>query len=939
MFFCRLRCFFFNLSHRLHHVGLLCLLGTALLPSAYAVNGTSTTSSPSIAFYYSYIDSVRELISYKRVVLEPRHVKAHHLDQLHQANTSAFAYLSVGEASPTVAREFKTAMLKKNSHWNAVIMNGENPKWRDYLLNQAKSFKQRGFDGVFLDTLDSHEMALNKTQQQTQKQAHIALINQLHAMGLKVILNRGFDLVAQLDTPPHALVAESLYNTFDVKSGTYSQVKPKDSEWLTFQLKNTQAQGVEAIVIDYLPLGQNARIQAAKKILKSGFTPYVSDGLLTQFGVSVHYPVPRRVLGFYDGANVLKKQSKCHTLTAMPIEYQGYVPQCHDVRSFNFNHFDPTRYAAILYWLDETTYEEIPALSQFITRHIDHTPSAFLGALPTRSSLLKRLNLKTADTYQGKLTVKNTVQFIPQSPLPNASNKQIKRYQLIDPNKAHTHVLATLNDSDNKTGLGLVKTAWGGVLFSPLTLNTAFSKQETWVLDPFKAWLPLLQLPPIPAPDITTESGLRIATSHIDGDGFPSRAWQPGKPYASEVIYRDILKKFDFPHTVSVVEAEVGKSGLYPEQSDALEAIARNMFALDNVELASHTFSHPFFWDTRVEFKKKLYGDSLPVPNYTLNYDREISGSVNYINTHLAPKNKKVKVFLWSGLANPTPDIVEKTKKLGLYNVNGGNTFVLYDAPHLSSVYPHLYWNEDAVQVYAPIINENLYTDLWTENFSGYKRVIETFKLLGSPRRLKPMSVYYHMYSGAYPGTLKALQEVYQWLENTPHTPLYLSEFAQRAQHYYETGIARSISNDGWYISSTGVRSLRIGKKWYLGGASRGVAGYNSGTDGNYVTLIAPRAVLFLSKKPSNKPALLSANGVIENWQYSPTGLTISVNSHIPLKMKLRAADKCQLTQQGQLITAKTEKSYLLLTAKKKGRFTFALTCSNPIGNEKHVSI
>lgn len=909
---------------------LISILLLFLLSMEKSAQAAQPNTPHSIAFYYNHIDSVRELISYQRVVLEPKHVKPHHLKQLKQANTVTFAYLSAGEASPLVAKEFKSAILKKNPHWNAVIMNGEDPKWQEHLLQQARAFKQRGFSGVFLDTLDSHEVALNTEQQNAQKQAQITIINQLQAMGLKVILNRGFTLLEKLQSPPHALVAESLYSTFNVATGAYAAVTPKDSKWLASKLKSIKAQGIEVIVVDYLPAKQKARITAAKKLLKEGYTPYISNGLLSQFGVSVHYPVPRRVLGFYDSSNVIKKQSKCHTLTAMPIEYQGYIPECHDVRSFNFKQFDPTRYAAILYWLEGSTYNDIPALTEFARVQLNNKPSVFLGVLPEHNSLLKQLNLKKTGTYQGRLQVINTTEFLPKSPLPNASNKKIPRYQLLRPNRSN-HKLAVLHDSKNNTGIGLLKAKWGGALLSPLTLNTIYAQKNTWVLNPFKTWLPLLQLPHIPAPDITTESGLRIATSHIDGDGFPSRAWQPGKPYASQVIYHNILKQFDFPHTVSVIEAELGKSGLYPKQSDTLEAIARNIFTLDNVELASHTFSHPFFWDDRVKFKKRLYGDSLPIPGYRIDYDREIKGSVNYINTRLAPDNKKVKVFLWSGLANPTAEIIQKTQQLGLYNVNGGNTFMLYDYPHLSSVSPHLYWNESAVQVYAPVINENLYTDLWTENFSGYKRVIETFKLLGSPRRLKPMSVYYHMYSGAYPGALKALQSVYQWLNSAPHTPLFLSEYAHRAQHYYETGIARSIINNAWYISSTGVRTVRIKNKEHLGGASRGVAGYNPGEDGNYVTLTAPRSSIYLTEKPSKKPALISANGVIEKWQYSPSGLKIAINSHAPLNIKLRAAEKCQLVTQIKGLTTKATKRYLQLTTKKKGHLTLALKCNVPL--------
>ena len=42
-----------------------------------------------------------------------------------------------------------------------------------------------------------------------------------------------------------------------------------------------------------------------------------------------------------------------------------------------------------------------------------------------------------------------------------------------------------------------------------------------------------------PRPDTTTENGRRIATVHIDGDGFPSRAEVRGSPYAGKDLNGD----------------------------------------------------------------------------------------------------------------------------------------------------------------------------------------------------------------------------------------------------------------------------------------------------------------------------------------------------------------------------------------------------------------
>src|SRR5690606_1597373 len=65
--------------------------------------------------------------------------------------------------------------------------------------------------------------------------------------------------------------------------------------------------------------------------------------------------------------------------------------------------------------------------------------------------------------------------------------------------------------------------------------------------------------------------------------------------YSAQVLYRRILKKYPVPMTVSVIEGEIGPQGAHPELSHELEPIARQIFALPNVEIASHSYSHPFF--------------------------------------------------------------------------------------------------------------------------------------------------------------------------------------------------------------------------------------------------------------------------------------------------------------------------------------------------------
>ncbi|GLP96347.1 hypothetical protein GCM10007895_16530 [Paraferrimonas sedimenticola] len=887
----------------------------------------SGTEERSIAFYYQVAESTRYLLSYDRVVVAPNTLTAEQLLQLKKAGVEVFMYLSIGEASPSVSEQLSEAVLGENSQWQAQVMDASQASWRAYLLQQANHWKALGYDGLFLDTLDSYQIVLPPKQQAEQQKALASLLSEIQQVFARLLLNRGFELIPELDFAPEAVVAESYRNGFDVANDDYFSQSPDNIRWLADRLNEVKALGSEAIVIDYAVGDQTQRVALARQIHQDGFTPYIADGLLKEYGVSYHYPIPRTVLGFYDGRTVKRNESYCHHYLSSLIEYQGYVPKCVDINQTQLLEMDLNQVQAVVFWLSRQGYQGNNSAA-FIERVLSSKTTVFIGALPPQAQLLKMIGVRDAGEFNGALKVKGGEL---RYPITQKVNQSLRRYLLQDQS---IEVLAELQDKSDQLGLAHFRATWGGALLSPLDIKFIEGQGSRWLFDPFDALIPLLELPEIPVADVTTESGRRIATKHIDGDGFPSVSWLPGKKYSADIIYQQILKPSSWPHTVSVIEAEVSPNGLFPQASRELESIAKEIFALDNVEIASHSFSHPFFWDLAADIDYKPYGENLALPDYVLDYDKEVGGSVDYVNSRLSPPGKQVKVFLWTGAANPSEDIIAKTKRLGLVNVNGGNTYLVNDNPSLSQVFPHINWHPSAVQVYAPIMNENLFTNLWKENYEGYIRVLETFKLLGEPRRIKPVSVYYHMYSGEYPSALKALKEVYAWVAEQPLTPLYLSEYAERAQALYETGVARHLLSPKWRVRSTGVRSLRVGSDTKLATNYKGVAGAADGPDGQYLTLSKATSDFALIPKSAevtySLPMLNSANAIVTKWEGKGRSLAIELLAHQPLDMSIKGAANCQINRtQGGSHQTVASNSEVKITSAETGYFGFLIDCSN----------
>src|SRR5206468_1503611 len=94
----------------------------------------------------------------------------------------------------------------------------------------------------------------------------------------------------------------------------------------------------------------------------------------------------------------------------------------------------------------------------------------------------------------------------------------------------------SLEDADKGKWDAVVIGPWGGAAFIPYVLEEGLQGNRRWILDPFKFLHDALDLPPMPVPDVTTESARRIWTSHIDGDAFVSKAERRGTPYAGRVI-------------------------------------------------------------------------------------------------------------------------------------------------------------------------------------------------------------------------------------------------------------------------------------------------------------------------------------------------------------------------------------------------------------------
>jgi hypothetical protein len=260
--------------------------------------------------------------------------------------------------------------------------------------------------------------------------------------------------------------------------------------------------------------------------------------------------------------------------------------------------------------------------------------------------------------------------------------------------------------------------------------------------------------------------------------------------------------------------------------------------------------------------------------------------------------------------------------------INGGYTAITESNRGLTLVAPLGIEKGGYFQVFAPNQNENVYTNLWNGPFYGYRRILETFRLTDAPRRLKPLNIYYHVFSMTKTASMEALEDVYSSVLAQNPFPVYPSEYVKKVLDFNRTTIARD--GDRWRVRNDGdLRQLRV--PIHAGypdlTASRGVIGFSDYNDQRYIHL-APggEAVLKLTSTIPVRPWLAAASARITRFDWTPTGMRLAVTAHTDAFIRFAFADGCRLRADNQSLAVRQEGKYRSFSL-SPGSYELELDC------------
>lgn len=209
------------------------------------------------------------------------------LSRLKDSGCEVLAYASLVEVRPgtpeaEAAARLGIPVVARNDAWKSAVLDVTHPAWPRWVLDHlAQPAWTRGFDGLFLDTLDSIELLGKRLpgEKATAKAALISVIKQLHERqpDRKLLMNRGFALLDQVSAYADGVLIESVFQTWEGREQKYRAVTESDTQWLLDHAMNVKRHGLPVLVVDYVsPENTNLASETIQRIQALDCIPYIA---------------------------------------------------------------------------------------------------------------------------------------------------------------------------------------------------------------------------------------------------------------------------------------------------------------------------------------------------------------------------------------------------------------------------------------------------------------------------------------------------------------------------------------------------------------------------------------------------------------------------------------------------------------------------------------
>lgn len=224
---------------------------------------------------------------YNLLVLEPDHPRP--IAPLRGPASRLLGYISMGEierSRPFVGELDKAGALRAaNPNWpDARLVDLRNPAWSSLVLDQIiPGILQKGYDGIFMDTLDNAE-AMERGDPGGSSGMIAAAVEMVGAIrtrfpNITIMMNRGYALLPRAAAYLDLVLGEAMASRWNFSTHRYEMTSAEDWAWQADRLRAAKRANptLELATLDYWDFADGATVASLYARERSeGFHPYVA---------------------------------------------------------------------------------------------------------------------------------------------------------------------------------------------------------------------------------------------------------------------------------------------------------------------------------------------------------------------------------------------------------------------------------------------------------------------------------------------------------------------------------------------------------------------------------------------------------------------------------------------------------------------------------------
>ena len=194
---------------------------------------------------------------YDSVVVEPSNFTSKQVESLKADGRHVYAYLNIGSLENTQPyyKRYEDVMLDRydgwpDEHWADVTKE----KWQRLVVqDRARTYKEQGFEGLFIDNADVYYRYHTHEVYQSLK----SMLTSLKRQGFKLIVNGGDVFVSETlkDGSSKRLYdgvnQENVFTSYDFVNKKYGRQTKKDTAYYERYLKQAKKAGLDVYIVEY----------------------------------------------------------------------------------------------------------------------------------------------------------------------------------------------------------------------------------------------------------------------------------------------------------------------------------------------------------------------------------------------------------------------------------------------------------------------------------------------------------------------------------------------------------------------------------------------------------------------------------------------------------------------------------------------------------------